>query len=132
MVLDGHVLTLDVAGFVQPFAKRRRKGRRGIGRTVADKPDYREHWLLRTRYDRACGRNSYDFNEIAPSHCLPQGSGITPAMTDYSRDLRLAKWGSGASLHGSNPEPLMSALGQKQTSKHAQSMSALPPKADIG
>ena len=26
----------------------------------------------------------------------------------------------------------MSALGQKQTSRHSQSMSALPPKADIG
>ena len=38
-------------------------------------------------------------------------------MVDYIRDLRRAKWGSGVSLHGSNPEPLMSAL---------------PPKADIG
>ena len=26
----------------------------------------------------------------------------------------------------------MSALGQKRTSEHVQSMSALPPKADIG
>jgi hypothetical protein len=26
----------------------------------------------------------------------------------------------------------MSAMGQKQTSDHVQSMSALPPKADIG
>jgi hypothetical protein len=34
---------------------------------------------------------------------------------DYSRDLRRAKWGSGIELHGSNPEPLMSALGQKRT-----------------
>src|SRR5215469_12765404 len=50
----------------------------------------------------------------------------------YSRDLRQAKWGSGSSLHGSNLEPLMSALGQKRTSEHFRSMSALPPKADIG
>jgi hypothetical protein len=28
-------------------------------------------------------------------------------------------------------QPLMSALGQKRTLKHVQSMSALPPKADI-
>ena len=35
-------------------------------------------------------------------------------------------------LHGSNPDPPMSALGQKQTSRHLQPMSALPPKADIG
>src|SRR5215469_3822822 len=40
--------------------------------------------------------------------------------------------GFGVCLHGSNGEPLMSALGQKQTSKHVLAMSALPPKADIG
>jgi len=39
--------------------------------------------------------------------------------------------GSGISLHGSNSEPLMSALGQKQTSRLHQAMSALPPKADM-
>jgi hypothetical protein len=37
----------------------------------------------------------------------------------------------GSILHGSNPEPLMSALGQKQTSRLVEGMSALPPKADI-
>src|SRR3974390_2131729 len=35
------------------------------------------------------------------------------------------------SLHGSNPEPPMSALGQKQTLQSVRPMSALPPKADI-
>jgi hypothetical protein len=35
-------------------------------------------------------------------------------------------------LHGSNPKPPMSALGQKQTLAHVRSMSASPPKADIG
>jgi hypothetical protein len=39
--------------------------------------------------------------------------------------------GSRISLHGSNPEPPMSALGQKRTLKRFHSMSALPPKADI-
>ena len=52
-------------------------------------------------------------------------------MVDYIRDLRPAKWGSGIKLHGSNLEPLMSALGQKQTSEYVRAMSALPPKADI-
>ena len=37
----------------------------------------------------------------------------------------------GQVVHGSNSEPPMSALGQKQTLRHFQSMSALPPKADI-
>jgi hypothetical protein len=34
-------------------------------------------------------------------------------------------------LRDTNPEPLMSALGQKQTSDRRPLMSALPPKADI-
>jgi hypothetical protein len=45
--------------------------------------------------------------------------------------LRLAKWGSGIGLLGSNREPLMSALGQKQAFNDGCPMSALPPKADI-
>jgi hypothetical protein len=49
--------------------------------------------------------------------------------TDYSRDLGLVKWGSEIRLHGSNPEPLMSALGQKQTFERLRLMSALPPKS---
>jgi hypothetical protein len=38
----------------------------------------------------------------------------------------------GAVVHHSKFRCLTSALGQKQTSGHVQSMSALPPKADIG
>jgi hypothetical protein len=44
----------------------------------------------------------------------PKGLGLRQfSKWDYSRDLRSAKWGSGVSLHGNNPEPPMSALGQK-------------------
>jgi hypothetical protein len=50
---------------------------------------------------------------------------------DYSRELRLAKWGSGVSLHRSNLEPPMSALGQKRTLERLYTMSALPPRADM-
>ena len=52
-------------------------------------------------------------------------------MADYIRDRRPAKWGSQVILRGNNPQDRMSALGQKQTSRHLQPMSALPPKADI-
>ena len=38
-------------------------------------------------------------------------------MDDYSRDFRAAKWGSDVSLHGGNSDALMSALGQKGTSR---------------
>jgi len=52
-------------------------------------------------------------------------------LADYSRDLRPAKWGPTVNLHSNNSEPLMSALGQKQTSRLVRTMSALPPKADM-
>jgi hypothetical protein len=63
-------------------------------------------------------------------HCQPRNSGLRE-LTDYIRVLRLAKWGKGISLQATNPEPLMSALGQKQTSAHVRVMSAFSPKADI-
>ena len=34
-------------------------------------------------------------------------------------------------MHGTNPEPLMSSLGQKRTLRLVSPMSALPPNADI-
>ena len=52
-------------------------------------------------------------------------------LADYIRDLPQAKWGQKPNLHCTNPEPLMSALGQKRTLMHLDPMSALPPKADI-
>ena len=39
--------------------------------------------------------------------------------------------GFGVYLHGSNGEPLMSALGQKQTLGKVRLMSTLPQKADM-
>jgi hypothetical protein len=51
----------------------------------------------------------------APSHRPPKAQDYA-IMADYNRNLRSAKRVSGVGLHGSNPEPLMSALGQKRTS----------------
>src|SRR6516162_836873 len=45
-----------------------------------------------------------------------------------SRDRGPAKWFTG-SLHDGNPEPPMSAMGHKQTSRHVRLMSALHPRA---
>jgi hypothetical protein len=52
-------------------------------------------------------------------------------IDDYSRDLPLAKWGSGVSLQSSNLKPPTSALGHKRTLGLIRSKSALPLKADI-
>jgi hypothetical protein len=51
-------------------------------------------------------------------------AGLRRLGRDYSRDLRLVKWGSGLQLHSSNSEPPMSALGQKRTSRLGEGMSA--------
>jgi hypothetical protein len=50
---------------------------------------------------------------------------------EIGRDRAAAEWRSVVSLHGSNPGPLMSALGQKRTFWSSNAMSALRPKADI-
>jgi hypothetical protein len=73
LVLDGHVLALDVAGFVETFAERGRKARGGIGRPVSNKPDHRQRRLLRTRRERLCGGCASDHrDELAPSHVRPE------------------------------------------------------------
>ena len=55
------------------------------------------------------------------AYCVPITAGICEPRN-----------GARGQVHGSNPEPPMSALGQKQTFGKARLMSALPPKADIG
>jgi hypothetical protein len=44
---------------------------------------------------------------------------------------RLKKIGFGIRLHSSNPQPLMSALGQERTLRHLRLMSAISPQAEI-
>src|SRR6516225_4659996 len=59
------------------------------------------------------------------------GSGPT-LRCNYTKVLRQVEWGSAGNLRCTSRQPPMSALGQKQTSRHLQPMSALPPIADIG
>jgi hypothetical protein len=63
-----------------------------------------------------------------PRHAWDVTVGI---KLDTLSALFAEKWVSGVSLQGSNPELLMSALGQKRTFGQLEAMSALPPKADI-
>ena len=69
VVLDRHVLAVDVAGFVEAFAERGHKARVGIGRPVSDKPDHRQRRLLRARRERPRSRRAAKKrDEIAPLH----------------------------------------------------------------
>src|SRR6516165_11882484 len=76
--------------------------------------------LLRSRGKRPSSRYTADKrDEIASPHWLPLQQRVLP----YHGDRRIVH-------HGKFGQP-MSAMGQKQTSRHLQRMSALPPKADI-
>jgi hypothetical protein len=50
-------------------------------------------------------------------------------MADYIRDLRPAKWGSGGSLHGINPEPPDVRFGSKADIQAPSSDVRFTPKS---
>src|SRR6516165_2009899 len=67
VVLDHHVLALDVAGFVEGFAERSRIAPRGLGRPNIDEADDRHRRLLRACSKRPRSRRSAEqSDEIAP------------------------------------------------------------------
>jgi hypothetical protein len=70
-------------------------------------------------------------HEIASPHCLPQGAAPTVTTGELQQGITAGEMGSSYVLRSSDPEALMSALGQKQTSEQVRAMFAFPPKADI-
>jgi hypothetical protein len=54
VVLDRHVLTLDVAGFAEAFIERSGIAHGGLGRPGADEANDRHRLLLRARRQRPC------------------------------------------------------------------------------
>ena len=66
VVLDGDVLTFDVAGFTKPPAERSR--RRVRGRRGGDDPDHGQVRLLRLRRERPRGRATEPRDELTPPH----------------------------------------------------------------
>jgi hypothetical protein len=88
----------------------------GIGRSAVDQRNHRSCRLLRCDRPRRPRRRSAanDSDELAPSHC-PRGSGQGIVAAKTSTVLR----------------GLMSALGQKATSRSGISISALPAIAGI-
>jgi hypothetical protein len=66
VVLDRHILTIDVAGFVETLTER--SGTARIGRPAVDEADYRHRRLLRARRERPCRHRAADQrDELAPS-----------------------------------------------------------------
>src|SRR5215469_274735 len=58
--------------------------------------------------------------------------GLRRLAMRLQQDFATGGMGFRLKLHGSNPKPLMSALGQKRTLGNVASMSAIPPNTDIG
>jgi hypothetical protein len=71
MVLDGHVLALNVAGFAEAFRERGRMASGAIERSTADKADYGHRRLLRARRERPRSRRAAEQrDERAPPHSI--------------------------------------------------------------
>ena len=86
VVLDRHVLALDVAGFVEAFTERSGKARGGLGRPAADEADHRHRRLLRARRERPRRRRAAEQrDELASPHIRTQAQG--PALYRLKRVL---------------------------------------------
>src|SRR5262245_46766409 len=72
-IFDLHVLALDIACLFQSLPERAQTDRVSLRRCAAKETNHR---LLRAPSNRPCSRGANNhFNELAPSHCLPRGSG---------------------------------------------------------
>src|SRR5262249_7875924 len=83
VVLDEHVLALDVAAFAEAFAERGCRAGGAIERPTADKADHWQRWLLRARRERPGGCRAADKRDelaagahsITPAALASQASG---------------------------------------------------------
>src|SRR6516164_9685549 len=68
MVLDHHVLALDVAGFLKAFPKCSTKVRVAFRRAGVDESNHWHRGLLRARRERPRGRTAEQRDEVAPPY----------------------------------------------------------------
>src|SRR5262249_3703248 len=83
VVLDPHILTIDVAGFVETLTER--SGTARIGRPAVDEADHRHRRLLRPRRQRTCCRRTAEHDELAPSHGAHPRPGSRPSIAGQAR-----------------------------------------------
>src|SRR5580704_6989132 len=69
-IFDSYVLTIDVAGFAQTFAERRKEIRKLSLRCAFETSNHRQRRLLRTYCDRPNRRATDQPDELAPSHSI--------------------------------------------------------------
>src|SRR6516225_1403913 len=88
IVLDRHVLALDMAGFAKAFLESGHAGRGGSGRPEADEADDRRR-LLRACRHRPRRHTAEQCNERAPLHSITS-SAMASSAGDNSRPSALA------------------------------------------
>src|SRR6516165_1441278 len=74
VVLDHHVLALDIAGFAEGAAERRRVAHHATGRPRVYDPDDGHRWLLRAPRNQPRRRAAEQRDEIAPQRRDAQGA----------------------------------------------------------
>src|SRR5262249_36655486 len=91
VVLNHHVLALDVTGFAEGFAEPSAKARRVLGRSGAEKADDRHRRLLRTRRERPRRRAAEQRDEVAAPHSITS-SARPSSVGATSKPSVLAVW----------------------------------------
>jgi hypothetical protein len=91
VVLNDYVLALDVTGFVEALAERRRKARTALGRPSVDEPDHRYRRLLRLRRERPRRSAAKEGDKLTTlqsmeMHPLPLGN--NGSITDWQGSVR--------------------------------------------
>src|SRR5262245_24865160 len=112
MVLHRHIVTLDVADFVEAITEC--SGTLDIIRRAGDESDNRHRRLLRARCERPSGRAADDRDELSPQHELPS-----------AEDNLAHHWTISAPVHRSEIFPLMSVQGQIRPFDDTRAMSGL-------
>jgi len=86
VVLDSNVMAIDITGLPESFQKRRQGPRIILRGGSIEKSDDRHCRLLRVSHGRPSGGSAnYSSNEIASSHCMPQGPKTAATMTSNKR-----------------------------------------------
>src|SRR6516162_8860618 len=90
MVLDRHVLALDVAGFAKAFPERDHAGHGTAGRSEVDEADNRHRGLLPPRRKRPRRRAAEQRDELAPPDHSITSSARPSSVTGKARPSILA------------------------------------------
>jgi hypothetical protein len=127
-ILDGDILPLDETRFFQALPECDDEVRRVGGRCDPQEADHRHGCLLGACDARPSRRRAAEKrDEIAPSHCLPQGPGQGTVSGRFS-DVR---FGSKADICAAKTHVRFTPNSDRKSGFPQKAMSALPSKADM-